>query len=293
MEQGMDVGIGLPATIPGAEREEVLGWARRAEERGFSSLGVIDRIVYPNYEPLIALAAAASVTDRIALTTAILIAPLRSNTAHLAKQAATVDRLSRGRLTLGLAVGARDDDYRVSGVRMEGRGRAIERQIGDLRRIWAGEVSGYSGTMGPPPGREGGPPIVLGGSADPVYRRAARLADGWIGTGMGPDQYREAAANLRELWRGEGRDGEPALKMLLYFSLGDRGEESADWYIDSYYGFLGDVADQIRASVATDPETVRQYVDGFAGAGCDEAILFPCSTDVEQVDLLAEAAGLG
>ncbi len=113
----MDVGIGLPNAVRGVEREGIVDWARRAEDAGFSTLGTIDRVAYPNFEPLIALAAAAAVTERIGLLTDILIAPLRSNTALLAKQAATIDRLSRGRLTLGLAVGGREDDYELSGCR--------------------------------------------------------------------------------------------------------------------------------------------------------------------------------
>src|SRR3954463_16261057 len=111
----MDVGIGLPNAVRGVDRRGIVEWAQRAEEAGFSTLGTIDRIVYPNYESLIALAAAAAVTERIGLATDILIAPLRRSTALLAKQAATVDSLSGGRLVLGLAPGGREDDYEISG----------------------------------------------------------------------------------------------------------------------------------------------------------------------------------
>ena len=106
----MNVAIGLPG-LPDLERPEaLLDWARAAERSGFSSLGVIDRIVFDNYEPLVALAAVAAVTTRIGLMSAILISPYRTNTALLAKELATIDRLSRGRLTVGIGIGAREDD---------------------------------------------------------------------------------------------------------------------------------------------------------------------------------------
>src|SRR5215216_5821309 len=134
----MEIGIGLPNAVAGVDRAGIVDWARRAEAARFASLGTIDRIAYPNYESLIALAAAAAVTERIRLVTDILIAPLRSNTALLAKQTATIDNLSGGRLVLGLAPGGREDDYELSGVDFHRRGRLFDRQLEDLAGFWRG-----------------------------------------------------------------------------------------------------------------------------------------------------------
>jgi alkanesulfonate monooxygenase SsuD/methylene tetrahydromethanopterin reductase-like flavin-dependent oxidoreductase (luciferase family) len=104
------IGVGLPSGIPGVGRDDVLEWARRAEAIGFATLSVNDRLAYGDYEPLIALAAAAAVTDRIGLLANVIVAPVRGSAAVLAKQLATLDSISQGRLTVGLGVGDREDD---------------------------------------------------------------------------------------------------------------------------------------------------------------------------------------
>lgn len=284
----MDVGIGLPATIPGTGRDQLLEWARRAEARGFSSLGTIDRIVYDNYDPLIALAAAAAVTERIRLATTILIAPYRANGALVAKQAASLDRVSDGRLVLGVAVGGREDDYEVSGVDFRRRGALFERMLEQWRDVWAGESFGTAGAIGPRPARER-PTLVVGGQADVAFERAARYGDGWIMGGGAPEQFAQGAEKARAAWRAAGRDGSPRLMSLGYFALGDRAEEAANAYLRDYYAFIGEYAGTIADSAAKDAVTVKAYVQGFTEAGCDELVLMPCDPDPGQVDLLADA----
>jgi alkanesulfonate monooxygenase SsuD/methylene tetrahydromethanopterin reductase-like flavin-dependent oxidoreductase (luciferase family) len=277
----MEVGIGLPTTIPGVTGEQVVEWARRAEARGFSTLGTIDRIVYPNYEPLIALAAAAAVTERIRLTTSILIAPYRANGALLAKQAATLDHLSGGRLVLGVAVGGREDDYAVSGVDFHTRGKRFDAMLAEMEGLWAG------GSVGPQPPR-GRPTLIVGGTADVAFERAARYGDGWIMGGGTPDGFKDGAQKLAAAWQAAGREGTPRGLALAYYSLGDRAKEAAASYLGDYYAFLGEYASSVADGAATDADTVRAYVQGFADAGCDELILFPSDPDPGQVDLLAD-----
>lgn len=288
----MRIGIGLPSTVPGVERAQLLDWARGAEQRGFAALGTIDRLVYPCWDPLVALAAAAAVTERIELLTSILIAPYR-NTAVLAKQAASLDQLSGGRLVLGVALGGREDDYEASGMEGKRTGARLEQQLDEMKRIWGGEKRGFAGAIGPSPVRAEGPSLIVGGSVPAAFERAARFADGWIMGGGAPDQFAQAAAAVRDAWQRVGGGGEPRLMALAYFGLGDGARGRADDYIHDYYGIAGDeLAGQIASSVAVSPEMVERYVGAFDEAGCDDLVLFPASSDPGQVGLLADACGL-
>src|SRR3954452_201658 len=264
----MEIGIGLPNAVPGIGRAGIVEWARRAEAAGFSSLGTLDRIAYGNYESLVALAAAAAVTERIGLATDILIAPLRANTALLAKQALTIDHLAGGgRVVLGLAVGGRQDDYEVSGVAFSQRGRIFDRQLEALGGFFDGE--GGMGPAGPSGGR---PRVLVGGTADIAYRRAARFGDGWTAGAGGPEAFAAGRDKAIEAWRAEGRDGEPRTMALLYFALGDDPEGAARRSLGTYYSFLGEYADRVVESAAKDEDTIRGYLAAYKEAGCDQVI---------------------
>ncbi len=281
----MDVAIGLPNAVPGTTGEQLTEWARRAEARGFSSLGTIDRIAYPNLEPLTSLAAAAAVTERIGLATTVLLGPLRVNPVALAKQVASLQKLSDGRMTLGIGLGGREDDYEIAGVGTGTRGRDLDAMLARMREVWAGAEMG--------PDHESRPRVLVGGSVEASFERAARFGDGWIAAGAPPDQFAEWRQGFEAAWSQAGRSETPANAALAYFSLGDRAEEEAHGYLTDYYAWLGDdVAKAIADSAAKDAETARQYVAGFDAAGCQELFLFPSSSDPRQVDLLADALGM-
>lgn len=285
----MDIGIGLPNPIPETPGATLLEWARRAEERGFTSLATIDRIAYPSYESLISLAAAGAVTGRIGLITNVLLGPTR-NPVLLAKEAASVDQLSAGRLTLGLAVGGRRDDFELTEQRFEDRGRRLDEALELMHRIWRGEPVGeVEKPVGPRPTREGGVPVLIGGASDRAIERTVRWGRGWTAGGAPPEQVAPFVEKVRAAWRDSARDGEPRIVALSYFALGEKAEEGSTSYIKDYYGYLGEWVDGIARGVPKSPEALRDTVAKFEEVGVDELILDPTIADLEQVDLLAEA----
>jgi alkanesulfonate monooxygenase SsuD/methylene tetrahydromethanopterin reductase-like flavin-dependent oxidoreductase (luciferase family) len=287
----MEIGIGLPNAVSGTTRRQLLDWARAAEQAGFSSLGTIDRIVYANYEPLIALSAAAAVTERIRLATTVMLGPLRMNASLVAKQMLSLDAVAGGgRTVLGIGLGGREDDYEVSGLSLSGRGAWQDRALAQIRRVF--DAEGDSEARIGPRRKGARPSLIVGGTVAASFARAARHGDGWIMGGGSPDQFSGAADQLGAAWEKEGRGGTPRKMALGYFSLGDDAERNASRYLRDYYAFLGEeLSAMIAGNAAKDPDIVRAYVSAFESAGCDELILFPSSSDPVQVELLAQAVG--
>jgi alkanesulfonate monooxygenase SsuD/methylene tetrahydromethanopterin reductase-like flavin-dependent oxidoreductase (luciferase family) len=294
----MKIGIGLPTGVPGLGRDDFLGWASRAEARGFSSVGAIDRLVYGNWEPLAALAAAAAITERIGLLSAALAVPSRGTPALLAKQAATLQQLSDGRVRLGVGLGARRDDYRAAAARPTRRGEALDAALEEMTGIWSGEVRGLAGPIGPVPTLP--PGLLIAGFAPPTFARAARFGEGWLGAGP-PAAIAAGAEQARAAWSAAGRVDAPRIVAIAYFGLGPTAADDAATYLGDYYAFAGkrehllpgdamaDLQPQDMVSSAlVDEDTLLGACAAFASSGCDELVLIPVSVDPEQVDRLAD-----
>ncbi|CAN5918059.1 LLM class flavin-dependent oxidoreductase [soil metagenome] len=277
----MDIGIGLPSAVPGADPAVVVEWARQSDDGPFASLGTVDRVVYDNFEPMVSLAAAAAVTSRVELVTCILIAPLRERST-LAKQAISLDALSGGRFTLGVAIGARGDDYERNEFLAESRGDRLTDQLTGLRALWD------DGRMTPGAAPRPAPRILVGGGSGPAFARMARLSDGYFHGGGPPRAFATAAAQARAAWADVGRPGAPQLWGQGYFALGDAAADAGRDYLLDYYAFTGPFARHIADGLLTTPLEVRAFIQGYADAGCDHVILLPAVADLTQLDRLAD-----
>ena len=284
----MNVGVGLPSAVPDTDPDVLLEWARRADAGSFSSLGVVDRTKYESFDPMTTLATAAALTQRIGLVTMVVIGPLRNN-AVLAKEAATLDAVSGGRFTLGLAVGARVDDYEAAGITPRGRGMRLTEQLADLRSFWErSEVARLTQSGW-------GPPVLVGGMSDASFLRAARYADGYVHGGGPPRTFERAVAKMRTAWSDLGRTGTPLLWAQGYFALGDADDvDRGRAYMRDYYSFTGPFAEKIAEGMLATPQAVAQFVRGYAEAGCEELVLLPALSDIDQLARLEDVlASLG
>jgi probable F420-dependent oxidoreductase len=244
---GPRLGFGLPVSGSWARPGTVAAVARRAEELGYASLWVFQRVAVPaddDYgpqyrsvlDPVVALGFAAAVTDRVRLGTAVLNAPYTAP-AVLAKQLATLDVLSDGRLDVGLGLGWAPHEFAAVGAPWERRGARLTEYVACLRALWADDPVEFSGEFYtvppsrtlPKPVQRPAPPVLLGGAADPALRRAGRIADGWISasrhdlTAIGA-----AVATLRGAAEQAGRDP-AALRVVVrgVVALGDEARSGA------------------------------------------------------------------
>jgi alkanesulfonate monooxygenase SsuD/methylene tetrahydromethanopterin reductase-like flavin-dependent oxidoreductase (luciferase family) len=283
----MKIGIGLPNPVPGAPGSLLPTWARHAELLGFSTLATIDRVAFGNHDSLIALAAAAAVTERIELLTNILLLPTRQPVL-LAKEAATIASISEGRFTLGVGVGGREDDFVSTETSFPGRGKRMDEMLELMTTAWRGKPVGGSPEPVVPALPTGTVPLLIGGTGDAAIRRTVRYGTGWTGGGGTPEQLAPVISRVREAWTRSGREGAPRILALAYFSLGEEVEASSYQYLRHYYGIFGEFADMIAAAALRSPGAIRGAMSAFEDVGVDELILDPTVADLSQVDRLAD-----
>ena len=289
----MKIGLNLPVMVPGFDRDKILTWARRLDAGPFSSLAAGERITFPNPDILVTLSACAAVTERVRLVFSILVLPMHQPV-RVAKQIATLDVLSGGRVTLGVGVGGRDEDYvAVEAQRDRKLWTRMEESVSELRRLWSGEKPFEAALrpVEPLPIQKGGPEILAGAMYPRSIRRAARWADGISGFSFGPDrdevgrQFEQA----RKAWREEGK-GEPRLVTSFWYALGPNARDQLDEYLLRYLNFLGDDnARKIAPTVTTtSADALRDAAKMAEDLGCDELLLVPTTSDPDDIDRVAE-----
>jgi alkanesulfonate monooxygenase SsuD/methylene tetrahydromethanopterin reductase-like flavin-dependent oxidoreductase (luciferase family) len=285
----MRVGVWLPNAMPfGLERSFFLDWVRLADQAGFDTLSTLDRPNYDMWDPLVSLAAAAAVTERIRLATTTLPLPNR-NEVLVAKQAAVIDRLSEGRLTLGVSLGSRPDDYQVLGATLEHRVTRFRQQVATLRRVWAQarQSDREHGVLGPPPVQNPGPPIWIGALSERARQRAVELADGFIFGGAA--RLSMIGPAIQSMHPQVAERGKPrfSFNAVAYIAIGGEREfAEAVAHHERYYPVLPVPVEQ---AIHHGPiEQIKEVVAEYAACGLDLLVLMPEVRSLQQLELLSE-----
>jgi alkanesulfonate monooxygenase SsuD/methylene tetrahydromethanopterin reductase-like flavin-dependent oxidoreductase (luciferase family) len=293
----MKIAMTLPTMLPHG-RSETLAWCRAVDEGPWSSLAVPERVTYTSHAWIVELAAAAALTERVRLWTTIIVLPAHQEV-QVAKDLASVDRLSEGRLTVGVGVGGREHDYRAVGAPFTNRWQRMDDQVATMRRIWSGEAP-FDGAdaVGPPPVQPGGPPLVAGVMGPKALARAARWADGVDDastvTSVDRDAATAAFARIHEAWRVAGRTDAPHVSASLWYALGDGAADRLRSYAFDYLRIFGDdiAAAMADSATASSAEALRDAVDALDHAGCDELFLVPTTADPAELVRTRDALGI-
>lgn len=299
----LSLGMVLPHRSPDPfSMDEVRHTAQRAEELGFADLWVTDNTLDHAYslDPIVALTYAAAVTTRIRVGVSVLVLPLH-HPVHVAHQIASLDFTSGGRAILGLGIGGAAH-YHDFGVPTERRVRRFTESIDVIRALWQNDTTEYHGQIIDLP-RSGfrlqpiqdpGPPIWLGGAAPAALTRAARIGDAWMGSGNSSvAAFGGHLRDVREALEREGRDPAtfPTSKRIFMSVHEDASIARAEllrWFTEVYRN-----ADALDASgVYGTPEHVRERLEEIAALGPSHLLLNPVTRFTEQVEALAEVAGL-
>ncbi len=293
----MQVGMTLPIMEPDLDRRLLRTWVEAVDRGPYSSLAFGERMVFSNPDTMALMGACAAWTERVRLVTTIFIATLHSPVL-LAKHIATADMLSNGRVTIGVGIGGREEDYAAVGADIALRKQAeLARRVDTMRRVWAGEhvVPGVARAVGPAPVQAGGPPVLAGAMGPKAIAAASAWADGVCGMSFGPDvgEIERGFALVRQYWADAGRPA-PHCGTSLWFALGDNAREQMRTHLKRYFTWLppGEVdAIAAHAGFAGSAAELKTLLRQIADTGADEVMLISTSSDPDQVDRVADLIG--
>src|SRR5512145_2474346 len=289
----MEVGVCLPYMKQGLDRETLLGFARAVEAGPFASLSCGERITGPTVDLATTMAAAAAVTSRVRIVPTLYVLPLH-DAVKAAKEVATLDVLSGGRVAVTVGVGGRPNDYRAVSAPFERRHARMDEQVARMRAIWRGEPP-FAGAdpVGPAPLQAGGPPIYAGVMGPKATARAARWADGvyvWSGNGV-KSEIAHLLAQTDRAWEAAKRTARPRHIGGFWYSLAPEDPlGKLRRYVHDYVAYFGEAPARAMSSAMdrATPDAVRQSLDDLEAAGCDEVFLVPATAELAEVERAAE-----
>lgn len=286
--------MNLPVMAPGLDRDTFALWCERIDAGLFASIAAGERISFYNPDLTATLAAAAVLTKRVKVVSGVFV-PMLHHPVMLAKQLATIDVLSGGRLVAGLGVGGRDQDYQSVDASLGKRLTRLAQSVETMRRVWRGEpvVEGAL-PVGPPPVQEGGPKLLAGSLMVESIAVASNWADGLCGFSFGPSaaemelQFQAA----RRAWKERGRPN-PWLGTGFWYALGPNARMQIDAYLDRYLNFMAPIArDSVKKiCIATTPQALKNAIQQAEDAGADDVLLVPTTSDPDDVHRVADILG--
>ncbi len=288
----MKIGVCIPYMERELNRDILLAWMRAIDQGPFESLACGERITSYTVEMRTMLGAAAAVTERVRIVPSLYVLPMHS-AVWAAKEIATLDLLSNGRVTVTVGVGGRPMDYEAVGAPFARRHARMDEQVATMRRVWKGEPPIAGGdAVGPRPVQPGGPPILAGTMGPKATQRAAQWADGlymWSGNGQA-DEIERMISLADRAWEEAGRDTPPRRIAGFWASLADNAAERMQAYVYDYLKVLSPELAKVMAqnSNRCTVDAINESLDAMEELGCEETFLVPTTCDLADIERLSE-----
>lgn len=289
----MKIGICLPYMKAGLTRDDYLAWFARVDSGPFHSISCGERVHGPTYDMRVVLSAAAATTNKVEITPTLYVLPMHS-AARVAKEVATLDILSGGRVNkIALGYGGREKDYQALGASFRGRYGRMDRQVQEMKKIWAGEeIVDGGGPIGPSLTRPEGPALLAGAMGPKSIERCAQWADGlyaWSGNGN-KEELERTFAMADSAWERAERKSKPYRLGGFWYTLADDGQQKLYDYVYEYLEIAGhEIATMMAESVhRSSADAIAEGLDNAEAAGCEEVFMVPATADLVEVDKLCD-----